>query len=222
MFSKIAGRYDFLNHLLSFQMDRHWRRVVARQFRQRLTAPGARVLDLCCGTADLALALARGGQAQFYCSDFSHPMLTRAAEKLRLRSLPPLVAEADALQLPFPDDSFDLVVCSFGFRNLANYRAGLKEIRRVLRAGGEAGILEFSEPRGLLRPFYSFYLHRILPRLGEWISGVKGSYSYLPGSVDRFPEPEELVAWMRQSSFAEPRARRLSGGIVTLYLGTKR
>ena len=184
--------------------------------------PGARVLDLCCGTADLALALARQGKTQFFCSDFSHPMLTRAAAKLRLRSLPPLVAEADALQLPFPDHSFDVVVCSFGFRNLANYRAGLKEIWRVLRAGGEVGILEFSEPRGLLRPFYSFYLHRILPRVGEWISGVKGSYSYLPGSVDRFPEPEELVEWMREASFAQPRARRLSGGIVALYLGTKR
>lgn len=225
MFSGIAGRYDLLNHLLSFQMDRHWRRVVARQFRHRLTVPGARVLDLCCGTADLALALARHGsarqgQAQFFCSDFSHPMLTRASEKLRLRSLVPLVAEADALQLPFPDNSFDLVVCSFGFRNLANYRAGLEEIRRVLRAGGEVGILEFSEPRGPLRPFYSFYFHRILPRVGEWVSGVKGSYSYLPGSVDRFPEPEELVEWMRAASLTQPRARRLTGGIVTLYMGT--
>jgi len=222
LFSGIAGRYDFLNHLLSFQMDRHWRRVVARQFRRRLADRGARVLDLCCGTGDLALALARQGQSQFYCSDFSHPMLTRAGAKLRQRALVPLIAEADALQLPFPDNSFDLVVCSFGFRNLANYRAGLQEILRVLRAGGEVGILEFSEPRGLLRPLYSFYLHRILPRVGEWISGVKGSYGYLPGSVDRFPEPDELVAWMRQASFAQPRARKLTGGIVTLYLGSKR
>ncbi|MBI2819750.1 MAG: ubiquinone/menaquinone biosynthesis methyltransferase [Acidobacteria bacterium] len=221
MFSSIAGRYDFLNHLLSFQMDRHWRGVVAWQFRHRLNEPGARVLDLCCGTGDLALALARQGQAQFFCSDFSHPMLTRAGEKLRQRSLVPLVAEADALQLPFPDDSFDIVVCSFGFRNLANYRAGLREIHRVLRAGGEVGILEFSEPRGLLRPLYSFYLHRILPRVGEWVSGVKGSYSYLPGSVDRFPEPEELIEWMREASFAQPRSRHLTGGIVTLYLGSK-
>jgi demethylmenaquinone methyltransferase / 2-methoxy-6-polyprenyl-1,4-benzoquinol methylase len=222
LFSGIAGRYDLLNHLLSFQMDRHWRRVVARQLHHLLAAPGARVLDLCCGTADLALALARRSPARYFCSDFSHPMLLRAGEKLRLRSLPPLVAEADALQLPFPDDSFDVVVCSFGFRNLANYRAGLREIGRVLRPGGEVGILEFSEPRGLLRPAYSFYLHRILPLLGEWISGVKGSYSYLPGSVDRFPEREELVEWMRADSFVEPRARPLSAGIVTLYLGTKR
>ena len=235
MFSGIAGRYDFLNHLLSFQMDRHWRRVVARQFRHRLVEPGARVLDLCCGTADLALALSRQearqrqsrqsqalqSQAQFVCSDFSHPMLTRAGEKLRQRSLPPLVAEADALQLPFRDGSFDLVVCSFGFRNLANYRAGLAEIQRVLRPGGEIGILEFSEPQGFLKPFYSFYFHHILPRVGAWVSGVKGPYNYLPTSVDRFPEPEELVDWMRQASFAEPRVRRLTGGLVTLYLGSK-
>jgi demethylmenaquinone methyltransferase/2-methoxy-6-polyprenyl-1,4-benzoquinol methylase len=198
---------------------------MARQFRHRLAQPGARVLDLCCGTADLALALsqqeARRGHAQFFCTDFAHPMLTRAADKLRRQSLPPLLAEADALRLPFPDDCFDLVVCSFGFRNLANYRAGLAEIRRVLRPGGEVGILEFSEPKGLLRPFYSFYFHRILPRVGECISGVKGSYSYLPGSVDRFPALEELVEWMRQASFAEPRARRLTGGIVTLYLAIK-
>ncbi|MBI3934737.1 MAG: ubiquinone/menaquinone biosynthesis methyltransferase [Acidobacteria bacterium] len=222
MFSGIAGRYDLLNHLLSFQMDRHWRRVVARQFRERLADPETRVLDLCCGTADLALALARQGKARFFCSDFSHPMLTRAGAKLRQRSLAPLVAEADALQLPFPDNCFDLVVCSFGFRNLANYRAGLQEILRVLRSGGEVGILEISEPCGLLLHLFSFYFHRVVPRVGEWISGVKGSYSYLPGSVDRFPEPEVLVDWMRHASFAQPRARQLTGGIVTLYLGMKR
>jgi demethylmenaquinone methyltransferase/2-methoxy-6-polyprenyl-1,4-benzoquinol methylase len=226
MFSAIAARYDFLNHLLSFQMDRHWRRVMARQFRHRLAQPGARVLDLCCGTADLALALARqAGRrsgAQFFGSDFSHPMLTRAGEKLRRQSLPPLLAEADALRLPFPDDSFDLVVCSFGFRNLTNYRTGLAEIRRVLRPGGEVGILEFSEPTGPLRPIYSFYFHRILPRVGAWVSGVKGPYSYLPASVGRFPAPDELLEWMRQAGYGEARARRLTAGIVSLYLGTKR
>jgi demethylmenaquinone methyltransferase/2-methoxy-6-polyprenyl-1,4-benzoquinol methylase len=226
MFTGIAGRYDFLNHLLSFQMDRYWRRVLARQFRHRLVDPGARVLDLCCGTADQALALARQagrqGQSRIVCSDFSHPMLTRAGAKLRQQSLEPLVAEADALQLPFPDGTFDLVVCSFGFRNLANYRAGLEEILRVLRTDGQMGILEFSEPRGLLRPFYLFYFHHILPRIGTLVSGVKGPYTYLPASVDRFPEPEELVEWMRDASFAEPRALRLTGGIVTLYSGRKR
>ena len=224
LFTRIAGRYDLLNHLLSFQMDRYWRWVVARRFRHILRRPDARVLDLCCGTADLALALARhakASRASIVGADFSHPMLTRAHGKLQARSLPPLVVESDALRLPFPDAAFDLVVCSFGFRNLANYRGGLREIRRVLRSSGEAGILEFSEPRGLLRPFYSFYFHSILPRVGEWVSGVKGSYSYLPGSVDRFPEPEELVAWMREESFARAGARSLTGGIATLYTGTK-
>lgn len=222
MFSGIAGRYDLLNHLLSFQIDRYWRRAVARRFRRRLADPGARVLDLCCGTADLALALARGARAQIVCTDFSHAMLVRAGEKLRRRALLPLVVEADALQLPFPDHSYDLLVCSFGFRNLANYEAGLREILRVLRSGGEAGILEFSEPRGPLRPLYSFYFRRVLPRVGEWISGVKGSYSYLPSSVERFPEPDELVAWMRRAGFAAASARRMTGGIVTLYAGMKR
>ena len=221
LFSGIAGRYDLLNHLLSFQMDRHWRSAVARRFRGRLADPAARVLDLCCGTADLALALSRKGPARIVCSDFSHPMLTLAGKKLRDRSLPPFVAEADALQLPFADNSFDLVVCSFGFRNLANYRSGLAEIRRVLRPGGELGILEFSEPGGLLRSVYSFYFHRVLPRVGEWISGVKGSYSYLPGSVDRFPTPAELVAWMADLSFSQASAKPLTGGIATLYTATK-
>jgi demethylmenaquinone methyltransferase/2-methoxy-6-polyprenyl-1,4-benzoquinol methylase len=124
--------------------------------------------------------------------------------------------------LPFLDGTFDLVVCSFGFRNLANYRAGLAEIRRVLRVGGQVGILEFSEPTGLLRPFYSFYFHHILPRVGALVSGVKGPYTYLPASVDRFPEPEELVEWMRDASFADPRALRLTGGIVTLYVAGNR
>jgi demethylmenaquinone methyltransferase/2-methoxy-6-polyprenyl-1,4-benzoquinol methylase len=148
-------------------------------------------------------------------------MLTRAREKMLRRKIPPLVAEADALQLPFADNTFDLVVCSFGFRNLANYRQGLQELRRVLRPGGQFGILEFSEPRSWLRPFYSFYFHRILPRIGEWVSGVRGSYSYLPGSVDRFPEQSQLLAWMREASFASAEAKPWTGGIVTLYRASK-
>ena len=149
-------------------------------------------------------------------------MLTQAREKLSRHSLLPLVAEADALQLPFADASFDLVACSFGFRNLVNYRAGLKEIRRVLKPGGEVGILEFGTPRGaLIGPMYSFYFHSILPAAGEWISGVKGSYSYLARSVDRFPEPEELEGWMREGGYAEVSRREMTGGIAVLYVGKK-
>ncbi len=221
LFTRIAGRYDLLNHLLSFQMDRYWRWVLARQFRARLAEPSTRVMDLCCGTGDQSLALARRGPAFIVGCDFSHPMLTQARTKLLQRSLAPRVGEADALQLPFADGAFDLVVCSFGFRNLANYREGLSEIYRVLRPGGEVGILDFSEPRGLLKPFYSFYFHRILPRVGEWISGVPGSYSYLPGSVVRFPEPEEFLDRMKTAGFGQVRSRGLTGGIAMIYLGKK-
>lgn len=221
MFTGIAGRYDLLNHLLSFQMDRYWRRVLSRQMRDRIKQPNMRVLDLCCGTGDQALSLAAQGAAAIYCSDFSHPMLTRANHKLRQRSLPPLVSEADALQLPFADNSFDVLVCSFGFRNLVNYREGLREIHRVLRPGGEAGILEFSEPRGLMKPFYSFYFHHVLPRVGGWISGSKKSYTYLPRSVDHFPAPQIFEEWMCESNFRNVRAHKLTGGVAYIYRGTK-
>ncbi|OFW26961.1 MAG: hypothetical protein A3J28_00300 [Acidobacteria bacterium RIFCSPLOWO2_12_FULL_60_22] len=222
LFSNVAGRYDLLNHLLSLNMDRYWRWATARQFRHVLSRPGARVLDLCCGTADLTLALARRGEARVVSSDFCHPMLTRAQEKLRRSSSPPLLAEADALRLPFRDESFDLVACSFGFRNLANYHFGLREIRRVLKAGGEVGILEFGTPNGRwMGPLYSFYFHRVLPVIGEWISGVPGSYGYLPGSVERFPDPEEFLKWVREAGFRDANLRRLTGGIAVLYAGKK-
>jgi demethylmenaquinone methyltransferase/2-methoxy-6-polyprenyl-1,4-benzoquinol methylase len=222
LFSDVSGRYDLLNHVLSFQIDRYWRRATARRFRHILDQPEARVLDLCCGTADLTLALARGSRARILSSDFCHPMLTQAREKLGRQALSPLIAEADALQLPFADASFDLVACSFGFRNLANYRAGLQEIRRVLKPDGEVGILEFGTPQGwLIGPLYSFYFHRILPAAGEWISGVKGSYSYLARSVDRFPEPEEFLRWMREADFAEASRREMTGGIAVLYCGRR-
>jgi demethylmenaquinone methyltransferase / 2-methoxy-6-polyprenyl-1,4-benzoquinol methylase len=233
MFTGIAGRYDLLNHLLSFQVDRYWRRVLSRQMvevlRNQLTQPGARAgcraLDLCCGTGDQALSLAaaigRGPDASIYCSDFAHPMLTRASEKLRGRGLRPLISEADALQLPFADHSFDVLVCSFGFRNLVNYRAGLVEIYRVLRPGGVAGILEFSEPTGVLKPFYSFYFHHVLPRVGGWISGSRKSYTYLPRSVNNFPAPAVFQQWMREAGYSDMRATKLTGGVAFIYRGMK-
>lgn len=225
LFSEIAGRYDLLNHLLSFNMDRYWRRATARRFRDVLARPDARVLDLCCGTGDLSLAFARQGPARLVASDFAHPMLRRARQKIGEKPRRPvalLLAEADALRLPFPDQSFDLVACSFGFRNLANYRAGLEEIWRVLRPGGEAGILEFSEPDGRwIGPLYSFYFHRLLPVIGDWVSGRRGSYRYLPGSVDRFPAKREFTEWMRQTGFTEPWRSELTWGIAVLYGGRK-
>jgi demethylmenaquinone methyltransferase/2-methoxy-6-polyprenyl-1,4-benzoquinol methylase len=231
MFTGIAGRYDLLNHLLSFQVDRYWRRVLSRQVMDMASGkspqPGARAgfraLDLCCGTGDQALSLAAQAvpQASIYCSDFAHTMLTRAGEKLRGRGLRPLVAEADALQLPFAENSFDALTCSFGFRNLVNYRAGLNEIHRVLRPGGVCGILEFSEPSGLMKPFYSFYFHHILPRVGGWISGSKKSYSYLPRSVDQFPAAPVFQQWMREAGYRDVRATKLTGGVAYIYRGMK-
>ncbi len=229
MFSRIAPRYDLLNHLLSLQLDRVWRRRVARRFQHILTRGDARALDVCCGTGDLTAALARKGRALVFGSDFAHPMLLRAREKaMRWRRADPRslgpnrYAEADALQLPFPNASFDLVAAAFGFRNLTNYELGLKEIYRVLRPGGEVGILEFAEPRGaLFGPLYRFYFTRILPRLGGAISGSAAAYSYLPSSVAKFPQPEELSALMSRAGFADVRFERWSGGVVALHIARR-
>lgn len=227
LFDDVAGRYDLLNHLLSLNVDRYWRRAVAGEFRNVLARPTARVLDLCCGTADLSLALARKGSATVISSDFSHAMLTLARQKLNNVTLPsssrvPQLAEADALQMPFAEESFDLVTCAFGFRNLANYHSGLKEIWRLLRPGGQVGILEFSQPGGAwLAPFYSFYFHRVLPAIGEWLTGVNGAYRYLANSVDRFPASGEFMQWMQSAGFQAVRIRRLTGGIVVLYVAQK-
>src|ERR1700678_3353929 len=179
MFGNIAPRYDFLNHFLSGHMDRLWRRRVVARFQDVLQRPEARALDLCCGTGDLTIALARGGRAKVFGSDYAHPMLVRAAEKSRNYSpggshsenLAGYV-EADALQLPYDTNTFDLVTDAFGFRNLANYDRGFTEIFRVLRTGGQIGILEFNEPTGdYFGRIFRFYMKQILPRLGRIISG---------------------------------------------------
>lgn len=224
MFARIAPRYDLLNHLLSMQADRWWRRKVARRFRHILRQPGARVLDLCCGTADLALALAGRAHpsARIIGADFCHPMLERAQQKLRRRGLPPLLAEANALVLPFPDSTFHLVTAAFGFRNLSDYEGGLEEILRVLAPGGEAGILEFSQPTSrLFGPLYGFYFRRVLPRIGGAVSGDAGAYRYLVRSVSDFPSPEGLASWMRAVGFAGVAFEEWTGGIACLHTGQK-
>jgi demethylmenaquinone methyltransferase/2-methoxy-6-polyprenyl-1,4-benzoquinol methylase len=227
MFSRIAQRYDLLNHLLSFNLDRSWRKRTARRFRQILSRKDARVLDLCCGTGDLTLALwketRRGGRegAQVWGSDFAHPML-RLARKKHSSAGPQHYIEADALNLPFPDGSFDLVTVAFGFRNLANYEAGLREIVRVLKPGGEAGILEFTEPRSaLVRPIYHLYLRRIVPQVGGAISGSHAAYSYLPVSVSKFPSAEDLTGLMMQCGFVEARFNLWTMGTVALHTGRR-
>jgi demethylmenaquinone methyltransferase/2-methoxy-6-polyprenyl-1,4-benzoquinol methylase len=222
MFSDVAPRYDLLNHVLSCNIDRLWWRRAAKTFAHILQTPNARVLDLCCGTGDMTLALRkRAGKTenQIVGADFVHSMLVRAAPKTTDRNVGLL--EGDALQLPVADSTFDLVTSAFGFRNLANYRAGLNEIHRVLRHGGEVGILDFGEPKGLLGKIYRVYFRHLLPRIGTLISGVRGPYAYLPASVERFPEPDEMLSRMRAAGFGEVSWAPYTFGIAGLYRGKK-
>jgi demethylmenaquinone methyltransferase/2-methoxy-6-polyprenyl-1,4-benzoquinol methylase len=216
MFGRIAPRYDLANHLLSGNLDRLWRRRTVKRVRAILDRPDARVLDICCGTGDLALALQKGGRARVLASDFCHPMLEAAARKLPGGAL----FESDALSLPVRDSSLDLITVAFGFRNLANYDAGLREMRRVLRPGGVAAILEFSNPRStLFAALYNFYSRRILPRIGGLITGSPDAYRYLPESIQKFPDAPELADAMGRAGFAEVSFEYLTGGSVALHLG---
>ena len=222
MFTSIAPRYDLLNHVLSCNIDRLWWWRTARRFDSILKRPEARVLDLCCGTGDMAFALRRraGSKApQILGADFSHAMLQRAAKKGTGTTLRWI--EADALRLPFPDEHFHLVTSAFGFRNLADYDAGLREIARVLAPGGACGILDFGEPGGLLGKLYRVYFKKVLPKIGTMISGVRGPYAYLPASVERFPAPEEMLGRMRQAGFHDVSWTPYSFGIAGLYRGVK-
>lgn len=227
MFTSIAPHYDLLNHILSFNVDRMWWRRAARTFAGILARPDARILDLCCGTGDMTFALrSRAGKnpAQIVGADFSHAMLQRATAKSSATGsqlAKPGWIEADALNLPFPDAHFDLVTSAFGFRNLADYDAGLHEIVRVLRPGGECGILDFGEPEGLMGAVYRMYFKQVLPRIGTLISGVHGPYAYLPASVERFPEPEEMLARMRRAGLGEASWTPYTFRIAGLYRGKK-
>ncbi len=219
MFTSIAPRYDLLNHVLSVNVDRLWWRRTARIFTHILSKPDAQVLDLCCGTGDMTFALYRraANSAKILGVDFSHAMLERATEKSKGMHLSWL--EADALHLPLADSSFDLITSAFGFRNLANYDAGLREIVRVLRPGGECGILDFGEPKGMIGTLYRFYFRNVLPKIGTLISGVKGPYAYLPASVERFPDPAEMLDRMRRAGFREATWTPYTFGIAGLYRG---
>jgi demethylmenaquinone methyltransferase / 2-methoxy-6-polyprenyl-1,4-benzoquinol methylase len=222
MFTSIAPRYDLLNHVLSFNIDRLWWWRTARKFDAILQRPNSRALDLCCGTGDMTFALRRrtvSANAQILGADFSHAMLQRAAAKGRGTTLRWI--EADALRLPFPDGHFDLVTSAFGFRNLADYDAGLREIVRVLAPGGECGILDFGEPGGLIGQCYRVYFKKVLPAIGTMISGVQGPYKYLPASVERFPAPDEMLGRMRQAGFSQATWIPYTFGIAGLYRGVK-
>lgn len=219
MFGSIAPHYDLLNHVLSCNVDRVWWNRAARAFAPILRRAEARVLDLCCGTGDMTAALRRRAhpQARVLGADFSHPMLLRARAK---RAATPWL-EADALRLPLPDSCLDLVTSAFGFRNLADYDAGLREIARVLRPGGEVGILDFGEPSGWLGKLYRIYFRRVLPAIGTVLSGVKGPYAYLPASVQRFPAPQQMLDRMRAAGFHQVSWTPYTFGIAGLYRGHK-
>jgi demethylmenaquinone methyltransferase/2-methoxy-6-polyprenyl-1,4-benzoquinol methylase len=217
----VAHRYDLANHLLSFNIDRYWRARTVRRVKPVLARPGARALDLCCGTGDLLIAVENGAGRPAMGVDFCHPMLIEARRKLARRGMESAVFAADALRLPVGDSSLDLLTVAFGFRNLANYRAGLAEMRRVLRPGGMAAILEFSQPPNqAFAALYALYSQRILPVIGGWLSGARDAYNYLPDSVRKFPCPEELASAMRAEGFQDVRFERMTGGIVALHLGS--
>jgi demethylmenaquinone methyltransferase/2-methoxy-6-polyprenyl-1,4-benzoquinol methylase len=230
MFTQIAPTYDSLNHILSLQFDRLWRARTAKLLRPILQRPDALVLDLCCGTGDLALALRSRAKARIIGADFAHTMLVRARAKSILGSShsglpapPPLpLAEADALRLPFASQSFDVVTTAFGFRNLANYEAGLREIHRVLKPGGTLSILEFTEPSdNLLGNVYRWYFRHVLPRIGGWLSGDRAAYTYLPNSVSRFFQPHELSALIESAGYQSATFHRWTLGTVALHTAQK-
>jgi demethylmenaquinone methyltransferase / 2-methoxy-6-polyprenyl-1,4-benzoquinol methylase len=215
MFGRVAHRYDLLNHLLSLNVDRWWRARTVARLKPILNRPGARVLDLCCGTGDLTLALARHAAAGVLGSDFCHPMLTAARGKGLSRLI-----EADALQLPFAAASLDLITIAFGFRNFANYRRGLAELHRVLKPGGTLAILEFSTPPNpAFNDLYQWYSTRVLPKIGGLLSGDSSAYTYLPESVRKFPDAPQLAAAMRDAGYSNVEFERLTFGIVALHTG---
>src|ERR1017187_9136044 len=222
MFGRVAHRYDLANHLLSLNIDRLWRARTVRRVRHILERPDARVLDICCVTGDLVLALAGSiphGRPVLG-SDFCHPMLTAARDKVARRGVRAVLFEADALRLPVRDASLDLITVAFGFRNLANYEAGLREIGRALHPGGMAAILEFSQPPNrIFARLYNWYSRRILPMIGGALSGSRDAYLYLPESVRKFPSAAQLAEDMRRVGFEEVRYEYWTGGIVALHLG---
>jgi demethylmenaquinone methyltransferase/2-methoxy-6-polyprenyl-1,4-benzoquinol methylase len=222
MFAKISDRYDLLNHLLSGNMDKRWRRKVARELRHTLAAKDNSVLDVACGTGDLAITLFESSGGRVIGTDFCRPMLALAAKKASRRAASIPFVEADALTLPFRDGSFDGVTIAFGLRNLSSVEGGLKELLRVLKPGGRAVVLEFSKPvvPGF-RAVFQFYFATVLPLLGGIVSGSRSAYKYLPDSVSRFPDQVRLASLMREIGFAEVDYQNLTGGIAALHCGKK-
>jgi demethylmenaquinone methyltransferase/2-methoxy-6-polyprenyl-1,4-benzoquinol methylase len=222
MFNSIAPRYDLLNHVLSANVDRLWWRRAARRFRTVLVDPDAAVLDICCGTGDMTMALLKHRPKDarpILAADFAREMLVRGARKFAGKAA--VAMEADALHLPLRTDSLDLIVTAFGFRNLANYEAGLREFYRVLKPGGQLGILDFSEPGGLIGKAYAVYFRRVLPAIGRLVCGTDGPYNYLPTSVGSFPSPDAMRELMRSVDYIDCAWQPYTFGIAGLYTATK-
>ncbi len=225
MFGEIAPRYDRMNHILSWQIDRWWRRACVRKLRPQ---PGNRILDVCTGTGDLAVAFWRQtrGKSQIVAADFCAPMLKIGREKQKRLGISPGAlefVEADAMQLPFPDDSFHIVTVAFGLRNVADTTRGVAELVRVCRPGGQVAVLEFSTPRRQpIKSAYLWYFRNILPRIGQALNrNGNAAYEYLPQSVGEFPAYEEFAALLTGAGLRKVRFQPLTLGIATLYTGQK-
>lgn len=231
MFNTIAPRYDLLNHVLSASVDRLWWWQTARRFRSILANPESAILDICCGTGHMTMAMLKGrprGARPILAADFARAMLNRAEERFSARApgKPTAVAlEADALHLPLRPASLDLIVTAFGFRNLANYESGLREFHRVLKPGAQLGILDFSEPGGWMGKIYAVYFRRVLPAIAHLLSGgasgPDGPYRYLPTSVGNFPAPDEMLALMRATGYTNCNWQPYTFGIAGLYTATR-
>jgi demethylmenaquinone methyltransferase / 2-methoxy-6-polyprenyl-1,4-benzoquinol methylase len=219
MFATIAGRYDLLNHLLSGNVDKRWRRIVANRVRAKLSSSSSRVLDVACGTGDLSITLFEITGAEVVGTDFCRPMLDIAAGKIsgRIRLI-----EGDALKLPFRDGTFDVATIAFGLRNLSSVESGLAELSRVVKPGGWVAVLEFSRPaNAMMRTLFSLYFTKLLPWMGGVISGSRSAYTYLPASVRKFPDQSQLSILMEQAGFVQVSYENLTGGIAALHMGRR-
>jgi len=219
MFGRIANRYDLLNHLLSANVDKRWRRIVATKVRDKLSSSRTRVLDVACGTGDLSLTLFETTGARVVGTDFCRPMLAVAAGKIPSQVR---LIEGDALRLPFRSGSFDAVTIAFGLRNLSSVENGLAELCRVLKPGGWVAVLEFSRPsNAMFRAFYGLYFRKVLTVLGGAISCSLNAYAYLPASVQKFPDQDQLALLMGQAGFDQVDYQNLTGGIAALHMGRR-
>jgi demethylmenaquinone methyltransferase/2-methoxy-6-polyprenyl-1,4-benzoquinol methylase len=222
MFSGIAKKYDFLNHFLSVNTDKRWRRLVSKKLKDILERDDALVLDVACGTGDLSVELQTAGRAKVVGTDFCRPMLEIAFDKNAKNQTAIPYIEADGMNLSFADGTFDAVTIAFGLRNFSNWQDGLVELHRILKRGGKLAILEFTTPvvPGF-KQIFNLYFTQILPRIGGAVSGSRGAYEYLPDSVSRFPDQKGLVKMMELTGFHDVEYKNLTGGIAALHIGTK-